>query len=509
MICPFGPVPMLLVSPPDSELLSLLQEADLLARLEPRIVASIEADLDHHGKVKKAFRMQDTDWKQGHSEGLPTVDYSPLEIDVDKLRLGIGRRRTPGYLVYMFLVGRGYYGGFKSLDAMTLLAESTTMAVFLNNCGEKMPAASTLNELVSAVSNRSRTFMFDAQIRRAIDDGFDDCSTLLLDSTGTYANTVFPNDSNLMVRLLARLLHRGEKLALFELPAIHIARADKLLGQMTLIDKQINMGSGKRGAKAERKKRYTKLLLMANKALVLLTPEVKRIEESLERLDILPSQKHKAIRLVQWLNDDIQTLLQVIKNCKARVMQGVDVPAKDKVPSISDPDAAFIVKGGREVIVGYKPQLGRSGKIGLVIALILPRGNAADSNQLLPLVNQTIARTKRVPNTVSTDDGYSSAHGRQEVLNLGVKVVSLNGSKGKHITPPGDWDDPEYKAARNIRSAVESLMYTLKHNNDFGTVCRRGQENVLAEMLEKVLAYNFCRMAACRRARNEQERMAA
>ena len=129
--------------------------------------------------------------------------------------------------------------------------------------------------------------------------------------------------------------------------------------------------------------------------------------------------------------------------------------------------------------------------------------------KLLPLVTQTIARTKRVPNTVSTDDGYSSAQGRQEVLDLGVKVVSINGSKGKHITPPGDWDDPEYKAARNIRSAVESLMYTLKHNNDFGTVCRRGQENVLAEMLEKVLAYNFCRMAAGRRARDQQERMAA
>jgi hypothetical protein len=30
-------------------------------------------------------------------------------------------------------------------------------------------------------------------------------------------------------------------------------------------------------------------------------------------------------------------------------------------------------------------------------------------------------------------------------------------------------------------------------------MARRGIENVRAEMLEKVLAYNFCRMAKCRR----------
>lgn len=82
-------------------------------------------------------------------------------------------------------------------------------------------------------------------------------------------------------------------------------------------------------------------------------------------------------------------------------------------------------------------------------------------------------------------------------------MVSISGSKGKNITPAEDWDSLEYVAARNGRSAVESLMFTLKHGFDFGRVARRGLENVRAEMIEKVLAYNFCRMAACRRAATE------
>jgi hypothetical protein len=33
----------------------------------------------------------------------------------------------------------------------------------------------------------------------------------------------------------------------------------------------------------------------------------------------------------------------------------------------------------------------------------------------------------------SVDDGYSSQQGREELLSLGVKVVSIGGAKGKKI----------------------------------------------------------------------------
>jgi hypothetical protein len=47
-----------------------------------------------------------------------------------------------------------------------------------------------------------------------------------------------------------------------------------------------------------------------------------------------------------------------------------------------------------------------------------------------------------------------------------------------------------YRQARAERSAIESLVFTLKEGFEFGEMVRRTHENVLAEMLEKVLAYN-------------------
>ena len=206
---------------------------------------------------------------------------------------------------------------------------------------------------------------------------------------------------------------------------------------------------------------------------------------------------------------DLENLRRVVQCCEARILREEKVPVGEKVLSISDPDAGFIAKGNRESVVGYKPQLARSGD-GFIMGLIVPQGNAADSCQLVPMFEQVFQRTGVIPDTVSVDDGYSSLMGRTTLLELGVKVVSISGSKGKMITSTADWNSEAYATARDHRSAVESLMFTIKNGFDFGRVARRGLENVRAELLEKVLAYNFCRLAVFRRfAERHREAQAA
>ncbi len=46
----------------------------------------------------------------------------------------------------------------------------------------------------------------------------------------------------------------------------------------------------------------------------------------------------------------------------------------------------------------------------------------------------------------------------------------------------------------NNRSEVESLMFSIKHNFEFGVVMYLGIKNVRVELLEKVIAYNSCRI---------------
>ena len=69
--------------------------------------------------------------------------------------------------------------------------------------------------------------------------------------------------------------------------------------------------------------------------------------------------------------------------------------------------------------------------------------------------------------------------------------AGIHGAKGRALTADADWESDAYAAARNQRSAIESLMFTLKHGYDFGEVARRGLPAVYAELLEKALAYNI------------------
>jgi len=496
---PFRAVPLLFLTPPDSELLAFLREASDVVEQEPHVLRSIEQDLDLHGKRKKSLRQQDAQWHEARTLGLPTVGREPSHVEPEDLVLQAGRPRTSACVVYMFLVGRGYFGGFKSSQASTLLQESRTFAVFLANQGINMPGLSTRTELTHAVSNETRELILDAQLRAVLQEGWDDFSTWLADSTAVKGNTQWPKDSHLIVRLVERYLHRGRKLDLTELPCIDAPRARKVLGKLVALDRQINMEATKPGSAATRKRLYAKLLRIARKARTLIEPHVQQTEQSLQQLDVRPSRRQVAVRMVAWYRQDLQNLEKVIENCDARIMQNVKLPVGQKVRSVSDPDVGFIAKGGRESVVGYKPQLGRS-SAGFVVALLVPQGNASDSGQLVPNLEQHIEHTGVVPSTGSVDDGYASAEGRNALKNRGVEVVRISGSKGKNITPAEDWDHLDYVGARDARSAVASLMCTLKHGFDFGRVARRGLENVRAEMLEDILAYNFCRMAKCRQA---------
>jgi hypothetical protein len=69
-------------------------------------------------------------------------------------------------------------------------------------------------------------------------------------------------------------------------------------------------------------------------------------------------------------------------------------------------------------------------------------------------------------------------------------VVSISGAKGKKLIQAQQWKSKPYRQARAERSAMESLVFTLKESFEFGEMMRRTHENVLAEMLEKVLAFS-------------------
>ncbi len=496
---------LLFLNIPESEFAKYLQEVHALVSREPLILAKIDADLDKIAKHKKKLRIFDARWEFSQSQSLPNIEIEYREITEAELRLQGGCPRMSPYLVYMFLMIRGYMGGVKSSEFKTFLMESISIQLLMGSVNNnKMPGFSTISENINGVSNETRQFIFDAQIRSIIEEQLDDFKDLTFDSTSVSGNSAWPTDSLILTGLVQRTFKRGKQLNKFGISDIADRRFPNILKNMRVLSKSISLTVRKPDSKAKRKKKYRKLLKEAKAAYKAFGSELEKVKKGLVHVNIEPSRYLKLERLICMMEEDLQGLLNVIGYCSKRINADESTPSKDKELSLSDKSAAFIKKGDREAVLGYKPQIGRS-KDGFIPAFKVPLGNAADSKEFPNIVNDGIERTKVIPDSISTDDGYASKDVREKLLLRGVKVVSISGSKGKKLIGEEDWQTDEYVEARNDRSAVESLMFTIKHNFDFGRVMRRGIENVRAELLEKVLAYNFCRAIEVRKRKLLQE----
>jgi IS5 family transposase len=329
---------------------------------------------------------------------------------------------------------------------------------------------------------------------------------MMMDSTHVEGNTVWPTDSRTMVALVARVLHVGARLDRLGLPRLLSPRAQKHLDAMIKLDREIDLNRGKRGDRAHtRKRNYEKILWRANRVRTMLAATVTPIETALASLDVLPSRRAVAVRVVERLRADVEALAKMISHCEARILAEGKVPTAEKILSVSDADVGFIAKGQRVPVVGYKPQIALSGE-SFITSLLLPQGNAADSGQLLPAIDDVMRRTTRVPRTLTVDDGYASRANVEGAKARGIATVSINGSKGRALTAPADWNSDEYADARALRSAAESLIFTLKQGFAFGEVARRGLPAAHGELLEKALAYNLCQIVRKREAAEARKR---
>jgi hypothetical protein len=331
-----------------------------------------------------------------------------------------------------------------------------------------------------------------------IDEGLDDFKELTIDSTAVSGNVSWPRDSAIMSQLLKRAYHRGKSLHKFEMQDIKTRHFPILLKDIQSLSNKINMESGKPKSAQKRKKHYGKLIRQVGKGLELFDREIKNIEEEIKNVIIKPSCHSRLLRLVEMIKEDVGNIKKVKEYCQERIFDKISTPSKDKILSVSDKDVSYIQKGNREAKIGYKPQVGRSKK-GFITTMLVPQGNASDSSKLPEIIDDSIKRTSLIPYVVSTDDGYVNSRIRNEYIEKGVKVFSFSGSKGKKLISEEDWETEEYRKARNDRSAVESLIYTIKYGFDFDHVMRRGLENVTAELLEKVLSYNLCRIIEIRK----------
>ena len=487
---------------PDTDFRDFLEEVDQLLRFAPEIVTAIEGDLDAHALAKKKLRLEDRKFFESRTEDLPDLDIEEDELLSEDLTLAVGRPRMVGEAVYVFLMLRGFLGSLSTKQSRRFLCESMSLYGWLQSRGLPMPGVSTILDNLNVISQKTRELIFDRQIARILGEGLDDFKALTIDSTSVKANSSWPNDAKILTGLLMRVNRLGQKLDAFGLENFRQGWVPRWLEEMDKLEFQICLVAGKANSKAKLKQGYRQLLRRGKKALAALKSEFNAFESAVQIDTFAPSRRALLQRVIEQIRSDLSDAQRVIDYASDRVFHEKKEPSTEKVLSLSDGSAAYIKKGDRNPMIGYKPQLVRS-ENGFVTSLLVPEGNAADAIKLVPAIADSIKRTTVVADLVSTDDGYASAKGRDDLREMGIATVSISGAKGKKLTTLEDWESEAYRDARRYRSAVESLIFTIKDGFAFGELGRRGIDAVRAELLEKVLAYNCCRSILLRQRQRE------
>jgi len=473
---------------PNTETMEIYVKTTEILEKFPEISAAIQNDLDQKGLVKKSVRDAQKRYELEQTSVLPGMDVV-ARVPVEP-KLEGGRPRMPVGLVLFFMFLRGKWNSISDHEASERMIDSISVQSILSDMGLKNPGANTLRENVNAINNTTRFLILKAEGMMILEKGLDDFHTVLIDSTAVKGNTAWPTDITILFKLLDRLLRCFRKLSELGLPEFDDGWTSERLRRIEIYLKFINMQAGKQGIKGKVKTKYRQLLRLAQNMIDHYISEQEQFTPYWEKADLAPVDSLVLDALWGKIEDDISDALYVLHYADLRIEQDVKLPSTEKILSISDRCAAYIQKGQRNAVIGYKPQIARSGN-GFVCGVIVPEGNAADSNMLKPVLKQVFSVTGVVPSTVSADDGYASAKNVEDLFGAGVMTVSISGSKGKKVLPDELWNCENYIEARNKRSAVESGMFTLKFNHGFGQLRRRGVDRVRAELLEKVLSYNL------------------
>lgn len=502
----------------DTELKEIVLEALKLSRSDADICMRIEAHLDRAAKAAKKDRMAAAVERANAVPCLPGIPAWTAEdaraLDADDLELSQGRPRgIDGEIALVLGVVRAHFGSLSSKQAVERMRDSETLNAYFRARGRKMPSRSAINAWLNCLPEDCWQMIFEAHLRMVREEGLDEMTEITADSFSVWADSAWPTDSSMILGLLSRAWHCASKLPTFELPTFAQAKIDLWLKRIGRFDLQIAFACGKPGSRRKIRRLYTKLYKRAELCLARLDRQLPALlpawQEGVAALPLLARQR--ASTLLDRIFGDLAAAAQVIVYSRKRIVEDKSTPMAEKVLSLADPDAAYIKKGGREPVLGYKPQLVRSSR-GFITAFELQKGNPADSARLVPLIDQHIANTAVQPVVVSVDDGYSSGPNRRALLDRDVEVVSMNGAKGRKITPEEDWNSECYKQARDKRSAVESLVYTFRFKFHVHRFSRRGLDGVRAEMFEKVVAHNFWRATMLRKraaTRKRQEMSAA
>jgi IS5 family transposase len=163
------------------------------------------------------------------------------------------------------------------------------------------------------------------------------------------------------------------------------------------------------------------------------------------------------------------------------------------VVSFFEDHTDIIVKKRRETEFGHKIFL-TGGVSTMILDCLILRGNPADSEQYIPVLERLKESQGRMPRQVSADGGFASKDNLAYAKGNGVKDAVFAKKRGLSVLDmaKSTW---VYKVLRNFRAGIEAGISTLKRAFGLDRCTWKGWEGFGRYVWSSIVSYNLLVLA--------------
>ena len=336
---------------------------------------------------------------------------------------------------------------------------------------------SALNANIKRISDSTWELINRDLLGYAKDHGIEKGRCVRTDSTCVESNIHPPTDSTLLwdaVRVLTRLIQRvSDQYGQVAGFCNHTRRAKRrMLAVMNAKNKQ------------QRKAAYVDLLKMAER--------VRDYARTAQQV-IIATSSPIGPGCFDELEHYSQLTEQVISQCRRRVIHGESVPVRDKVVSLFEPHTDIIVKDRRDTIYGHKVCL-TGGISNLILDCVIHRGNPADTELTIPMLDRQNQIYQRYPLKASFDGGFASKENLKQAKACKIKDVCFAKKRGLKETEMCR-SQYVYHRLRRFRAGIESGISWLKRCMGFSRCTWKGWEAFKSYVWSSIVAANLLTIA--------------
>src|SRR5512136_1274185 len=346
------------------------------------------------------------------------------------------------------------------------------------------PCKSILQQNIKALREETWEAIHREIISYANKEKIESGRKVRIDATCVETDIHHPTDSSLLadgVRIITRWLAEGKELT----PTPDYQYCD----HQRVVKKRVMLILNAK-KEAVRLKAYRDLLVYAGKVREYALAAITELyaHKSQEITDLFAGRV-----LAEQLERAVGILGRVIDQTDRRVFKNESVPASEKVVSFFEEHTDIIVKKRRETEFGHKIFL-TGGVSTMILDCLILRGNPADSEQYVPLLERLKETQGRMPRQVSADGGFASKDNLAYAKGNGVKDAVFAKKRGLSVLDmaKSTW---VYKVLRNFRAGIEAGISILKRAFGLDRCTWKGWEGFGRYVWSSIGSYNLLVLA--------------